>query len=60
MKTLGMFITLSFLVSETGLGKDLQDLTLSNDTTFQGIPSTRKLFRPVLPPTQYAARKQLK
>ncbi len=45
MKTLGMFITLSFLVSETGLGKDLQDLTLSNDTTFQGIPSTRKTIQ---------------
>ena len=37
MKTLGMFITMSFLINETGQAKDLQDLTLANDTITESI-----------------------
>lgn len=37
MKTLGMFITMSFLINETGQVKDLQDLTLANDTITESI-----------------------
>ena len=32
MKTLGMFITMSFLINEASQAKELQDLTLANDT----------------------------
>lgn len=37
MKTLGMFITMSFLINEAGQAKDLQDLTLANDTITESI-----------------------
>lgn len=37
MKALGMFITMSFLINETGQAKDLQDLTLANDTITESI-----------------------
>lgn len=47
MKTLGMFITLSFLISETAQGKDLQDLTLLNDTITESISPAGKAIRSV-------------
>lgn len=57
MKTLGMFITMSFLINETGQAKDLQDLTLANDTITESIIQAggqKKHFLPIL----HIARRQ--
>lgn len=43
MKTLGMFITMSFLINEASQAKELQDLTLANDTIVESIKQAEGL-----------------
>lgn len=43
MKTLGMFITMSFLINEASQAKELQDLTLANDTIAESIKQAEGL-----------------